>query len=161
LRDQEDWGKTLKAIFWPRHHRGDVKFTVRLGRVIHWILTGLAAMLMIAGPAAMIRDRRDAEESKQAHAIWVQDNPPPKIQPSGNLQYKLKLVNGDSVTVEGDAESTRYDAVARLRNQGFNVDDSYEPTVYDNDSGLGWSLLIGSLFVFFVGRMMRYLMAGE
>jgi hypothetical protein len=124
-------------------------------------MTSVAAVFLISTPFVYFADKASVERSQRAHDAWVKDNPPARQRPDGRLEFKFKLTNGRHITLEGDPGKTRDEAVDHLRSEGYDLADVDEPMVYDDRSSDSVFVLISGLAAFLIGRMFRYLVAGE
>ncbi|QDC38708.1 hypothetical protein [Sphingobium fuliginis] len=151
----------MKAVFWPEHHKDDAQASVRVGRVIHWALAMIATCLMVSAPVLLVLNYREVLASKKEHQEWLEKNPPAKEGKDGRLTFKLPLKDGHYVEIEGDNTKSRADAIEHVTSAGYHVDSSAEPFIVEADYFPAFSAAMLAVFLFFIGRASRYIIAGE
>lgn len=154
-------GSAMKAFFWPTNYHDDTKIAVRLGRVLHWMITAIAIVLLIGASVLLILNYEAVVSSQRQHANWLAANPDPKTVKDGRVQFTIPLKDGHHAIIEGPAAGTRNEAITQITAQGFHVDDTPDPSVQAFDYSASVGFFICAALLFLVGRAIRYIVAGE
>lgn len=121
----------------------------------------IAACFLISVPVMIIQNRRDVATSEKDHKEWLLKNPAAKEGKDGRLTFTLPLKDGHFVEIEGDANKSREEAIDHVKSAGYHVDESPEPYIATLDYSNTLAILVSAISLFFIGRALRYMIAGE
>ena len=152
--------KILTPWLWPRIIQENVSVSVRLGRIVHWSLVGLAAIFVVGGLTVSVIAHRAHQTSIVALSEWK--SKPRDItvtfEDGSEHIYKNAPVNVTPEQAEARAKKDFGQDVVAL-DGGRNPNDA--PVEVPTEPEV---VLVGVLIGFFlllIGRVVRYVLAAE
>ena len=152
--------KALTPWLWPRVVRHETTVSIRFGRVVHWSLVGLAAILMGVGLAVSVLAHQAHETSLAAFSEWKskpRDITVTLVDGSTHI-YKNAPTNVTPEQAEARAKKDFGQDVVAL-DGGRKLEDAPVATPMDPEAAL-YGALVAFLLVL-IGRVVRYVLAAE